>query len=55
MWSLFLWGFVLVESYQTLKRLEPQWLPWRVTSVIRSALRLVDPVSVYCDWVRQQV
>ena len=28
------------------------WLPWVAPEVIGSKLRLVDPVSVYCDWVR---
>ena len=29
-----------------------QWLPCQALGVIGSALGLVGPVSVYCDWVR---
>ena len=29
-----------------------QWLPCQAPGVIESALGLVGPVSVYCDWVR---
>ena len=29
-----------------------QWLPCQAPDVIESALELVGPVSVYCDWVR---
>ena len=29
-----------------------QWLPCQAPGVIGSALRVVGPVSVYCDWVR---
>ena len=28
------------------------WLPCQVPGLIESALELVGPVSVYCDWVR---
>ena len=34
------------------KKLALQWLPCQVPGVIGSALGLVGPVSVYCDWVR---
>ena len=32
--------------------LAPQWLPCQAPGVIGSALGLVGPVSIYCDWVR---
>ena len=32
-----------------------QWLPCQAPVVTGSALRLVGPVSVYCDWVRWKV
>ena len=32
-----------------------QWLPCQAPGVIGSALGLVGPVSVYCDWVRWKV
>ena len=32
-----------------------EWLPFQAPGVIGSALGLVDPVSVYCDWVRFKV
>ena len=44
--------FFGVESYQWLKKLARQWLPCQAPGVIGSALGLVGPVSVYCDWVR---
>ena len=34
------------------QKLALQWLPCQVPGVIGSALGLVGPVSVYCDWVR---
>ena len=34
------------------KKLALQWLPCQAPGVIGSALGLVGPVSVYCDWVR---
>ena len=33
-------------------KLALQWLPCQTPGVIRSALGLVGPASVYCDWVR---
>ena len=33
-------------------KLALQWLPCQVPDIIESALGLVGPVSVYCDWVR---
>ena len=33
-------------------KLALQWLPSQVPDIIGSALELVSPVSVYCDWVR---
>ena len=35
-----------------LKKLSLQWLPCQARGFIGSALGLVGPVSVYCDWVR---
>ena len=32
-----------------------QWLPFQAPGVIGSALGLVGPVSVHCDWVRRKV
>ena len=32
-----------------------QWLPCQAPGIIGSALGLVGPVSVYCDWVRWKV
>ena len=34
------------------QKLALQWLPCQAPGVIGSALGLVGPVSVYCDWVR---
>ena len=34
------------------QKLALQWLPCLAPGVIGSALGLVGPVSVYCDWVR---
>ena len=34
------------------QKLVLQWLPCQAPGVIGSALGLVGPVSVYCDWVR---
>ena len=34
------------------QKLALQWLPDQAPGVIGSALGLVGPVSVYCDWVR---
>ena len=36
-------------------KLALQWLPCPVHGVIGSALGLVGPVSVYCDWVRGEI
>ena len=33
-------------------KLAIQWLPCQVPGITGSALGLVGPVSVYCDWVR---
>ena len=41
-------GFFRVESYQ---KLALQWLPCQTPGDIGSALGLVGPVLVYCDWV----
>ena len=37
------------------QKLTLQWLPCQAPGVIGSALGLVGPVSVYCDWVRWKV
>ena len=34
------------------QKLAFQWLPCQAPGIIGSALGLVSPVSVYCDWVR---
>ena len=36
-------------------KLPLHWLPCQALGIIGSALGLVGPVSVYCDWVRQKV
>ena len=36
-------------------KLALQWLPCQAPGIIGSALGLVGPVSVYCDWVRWKV
>ena len=36
-------------------KLALQWLPCQAPGVLGSALGLVGPVSVYCDWVRWRV
>ena len=33
----------------------PSWLPCQVPGIIGSVLGMVGLVSVYCDWVRQEV
>ena len=43
------------ESRLRESKLALQWLPCQAPGVIGSALRLVGPVSVYCDWVRWKV
>ena len=51
--SRFLCGdFFRVESYQSLKKMALQWLPCQAPDGIGSALGLVGPVLVCCDWVR---
>ena len=37
------------------KKKASPWLPYQPPGVIGSALGLVGPVSVYCDWVRWKV
>ena len=46
--------FFRVESYKW-QKMALQWLPCQTPGIIGSALGLVGPVSVYCDWVRQKV
>ena len=48
-------GFFGVESYHWLKKMALQGLPCQAPGIIGSVLGLVDPVSVYCDWVRWKV
>ena len=50
-----LWDFYGVESLPVTKTLARQWLPCQAPGVIGSALALVGPVSVYCDWLRWKV
>ena len=38
-----------------LQKLALQWLPCQAPGVLGSALGLVSPVSVYCDWVMKKV
>ena len=47
----FFWGRVIPVT----SKLALQWLPCQAPGVIGSALGLVGPVSVYCDWVRWKV
>ena len=44
-------GRVIPVTY----KLALQWLPRQAPGIIGSALGLVGPVSVYCDWVRWRV
>ena len=48
--GIFLGRVILVTSTLAL-----QWLPCQAPGVIGSALGLVGPASVYCDWARQKV
>ena len=45
-------GFFLGRVIPVTSKLALQWLPCQAPGVIGSALGLVGPVSVYCDWVR---
>ena len=45
-------GFFRGRVIQVTQKLALQWLPCPAPGVIGSALGLVGPVSVYCDWVR---
>ena len=45
-------GFFRGRVIPVTSKLALQWLPCQVPGVIGSALGLVGPVSVYCDWVR---
>ena len=47
-----LWYDFSASSHTSDLKLALQWLPCQVPGVIGSALGLVGPVSVYCDWVR---
>ena len=40
------------SSYTSDLELALQWLPCQAPGIIGSALGLVSPVSVYCEWVR---
>ena len=52
------WGWVFFFFFfcdrviPVTSKLALQWLPCQAPGVIGSALGLVGPVSVYCDWVR---
>ena len=41
-----------VDIIPVTQKLALQWLPCQAPGVLGSALGLVGPVSVYCDWVR---
>ena len=45
--------YIMLEIHHSGSEL--QWLPCQAPGVIGSALGLVGPVSVYCDWVRWKV
>ena len=45
-------GFFRGRVIPVTEKLALQWLPCQAPGVIGSALGLVSPVSVYCDWVR---
>ena len=54
--ACFTWvGILEIRSLLSLLKLALQWLPCCVPGILVSALALVGLVSVYCDWVRQQV
>ena len=44
--------FVRGRVIPVTQKLALQWLPCQAPGVIGSALGLVGPLSVYCDWVR---
>ena len=48
-------GFFRGRVIPVTSKLALQWLPYQAPGVIGSVLGLVDPVSVYCDWVRSKV
>ena len=48
-------GFFRGRVIPVTQKLALQWLPCQAPGVIGSALGLVGPVSVYCDWVRWKV
>ena len=48
-------GFFRGRVVPVTYKLAFQWLPCQASGVIGSALVLVGPVSVYCDWVRWKV
>ena len=45
-------GFFRGRVIPVTSKLALQWLPCQAPGVTGSALGLVGPVSVYCDWVR---
>ena len=45
-------GFFRGRVLPVTQKLALQWLPCQAPDVIGSALGLVSPLSVYCDWVR---
>ena len=46
---------VSVSSHTSDLKLALHWLPCQAPGVIGSALGLVGPVSVYCDWLRENI
>ena len=45
-------GFFRGRVIPVTQKLALQWLPCQAPGIIWSALGLVGPMSVYCDWVR---
>ena len=48
-------GFIRDLVIPVTSKLALKWLPCQAPGVIGSVMGLVDPVSVYCDWVRWKV
>ena len=49
------WGCFRDRVIPVTSRLALQWLPCQAPGVIGSAMGLLGPVSVYCDWMRWKV
>ena len=48
-------GFFRGRVIPVSSKLALQWIPCQAPGVVESVLGLVDPVSVYCDWVRWKI